>query len=120
MQLSRRRAKASPELRAAIEIQNKANAIAKVESSKPRWLMRQEARAVVAELQYDAQMTKKQRSRFERIRQANLTLKRELNAKRKRVGEILAGLPATEQKTELGIVLPSGADIGKVLTRVRE
>lgn len=116
----RRHVKVSKELRAAIELHNKANEIAKVESRKPRWQQRQEARAVKAELQHDAGMTTKQRSRFERIRQANLAFKRELIARRRRVGELLAGLPENERKTELGIVLPSGADIGKVLSRVRE
>lgn len=120
MNQTTRRAKASKDLRAAIELQNEANKIAKVESRKPRWLQRQEARAVKSELQHDAQMTNGQRSRMERTRQANLSVKRALIAQRKRVGEILAGLSATETKTELGIVLPSGADIGKLLTRVRE
>lgn len=116
----RRRTGMSPELRAAIEIQNKANAIAKVESRKPQRVIREEANRVRKELMHDASMTKKQRSRAERIRQANLAVKRDQLARVKRVGEILAGLPATERKTDLGIVLPSGSDIGAVLSRVRE
>ena|SRR5690348_8271095 len=116
----RRPSKVSKELRAAIELQNKANAIAKVESRKPRWQMRLEAAKVRAELKNDARMTGKQRRRAERKRQARLTVQRELIARQKRVGELLAGLPMDERKTDLGIVLPSGADIGAVLSRVRE
>ena len=118
--MQRRRVKISKELRAAIDLQNKANQIAKVTSRKPRWKMRQEARIVVRELKHVAQMTKKQRGRYETLQQARLAANRARDAARKRIGEILAGLPANEKKTELGIVLPSGADIGKVLTRVRE
>ena len=112
--------KTSPELRAAIELQDTAYRIAKVESRKPMRVQREEANKVRKELMHDATMTKKQRSRAERVRQATLAIKRELIKKRERVGAILAALPETEKKTELGIVLPSGADIGKVLTRVRE
>lgn len=110
----------SKELRAAIEIHNTANRLAKVESRKPMRVQRQEANAVRRELKHDAGMTKAQRSRAERIRQANLAVKRELLKARERVGALLAGLPASEKKTDLGIILPSGADIGAVLTRVRE
>ena len=112
--------KKSPELLAAIELQNTANRMAKVESRKPQRVIREEAGRVRKEIMHDATMTKKQRSRAERIRQVNLAAKRELIKARERVGAILAGLPANEQKTELGIVLPSGAEIGKVLSRVRE
>lgn len=118
--MQRRRVKVSKELQAAIDLQNQANRIAKVESRKPRWLVRSEARAVVRELKHVAQMTKAQRSRYETLRQIRLTTDRARNALRKRVGELLAGLPESERKTELGIILPSGADIGQVLTRVRE
>ena len=110
----------SKELRAAIELHNTANRIAGVESRKPQRVIREEANKVRKELMHDATMTKAQRSRAERIRQANLTVKRELEQRRKKVGELLAGLPLNERKTDLGIVLPSGADIGAVLSRVRE
>ena len=111
---------ASKELRAAIELQNTANRMAKVESRKPMRVQRLEARAVRREIMHDATLPNRLRGRRERIRQATLAAKREFLAQRQRVGAILAGLPETEKKTELGIVLPSGADIGKVLTRVRE
>ena len=110
----------SKELRKATELFNEANKAAKVESRKPMRVQRLEAAKVRNELKADATMTKKQRSRAEQLRQANLMAKREFEATRKRVGEILAGLSDKERKTELGIVLPSGAEIGKVLTRVRE
>ncbi len=116
----RRPSAVSPELKAAIEIQNKANDIANVKSRKPRWQERQEAHAVRRELKHDAVLTKKQRSRAEQARQIRLTADRERIARTKRVGELLKGLPETERTTETGIVLPSGVDIGKVLTRVRE
>lgn len=118
--MQKRHVKISKELRAAIELQNKANVAAKVESRKPRWKLRQEANAVRRELKHYANMTTKQRSRYEALHQARLTADRARIALRKRVGEILAGLPTNEKTTELGIVLPSGAEIGKVLTRVRE
>jgi len=113
-------AKQSPELRAAIELQNTANRIAKVESRKPTWQKRAEANAVRRELKHVAQMTKKQRSRYERLRQAKLAADRAAIELRKRVGEILKGLPEGERKTETGIVLPSAVDIGKVLSRAGE
>ena len=110
----------SKELRKAIEQVNEANKAAKVESRKPMRVQRLEARAVVRELKHNATMTKAQRSRAEQLRQANLAAKRELFRRSERVGAILAGLPVKEKKTDLGIILPSGADIGSVLTRVRE
>lgn len=115
-----RHVKVSKELKAAIEIHNTANRIAKVESRKPQRVIRLEARAVRRELMHDATMTKAQRSRAEKVRQARLTVKRGFEKHRKRVVEILSGLPASERKTELGIVLPSGSDIGAVLSRVRD
>ena len=109
---------ATPELRAAIELQNKANKIAKVKSRKPRKVQRAEANAVRRELKHDAQMTKAQASRFEMLRQARLTTDRAMNAARKRVGDILSGLPGKERKTDVGIVLPSGEQIGDILAGV--
>lgn len=109
----------SRELQAAIELQNKANLIAKVESRKPRWQLRAEANAVRRELKRVAQMTRSQRGRYETLQQARLAADRAREALRKRVGEILKGLP-DGGKTEMGIVLPTAEDIGKVLARVRE
>ena len=116
----RRHVKVSKELRAAIEIHNEANRAAKVESRKPRWMLRAEANEVRREIKHVAQMTKAQRSRYEHLRQLRIAADRARAALQKRVGEILKGLPEAEAKTETGIVLPSGVDIGKVLTRVRE
>lgn len=110
----------SPELRAAIELQNQANRIAKVESRKPRRVQRMEANAVKAEMQHDAGLTKKQRRVAERVKQARLTADRARAALQKRVGEMLKGLPENERLTETGIVLPKGEDIGRILSRVRE
>ena len=104
----------------ANELYNKARKAAGIESRKPMRVQRQEANLVRRELKHDSMMTTKQRSRAEKVRQTNLKAKREHDARVKRVGEILAGLPETEKKTELGIVLPSGSDIGAVLSRVRE
>jgi len=119
--MARRRVKVSKELRAAIEIQNKANRIAKVASRKPRWMMRAEANTVRRELKHVAQMTKPQRSRYEKLRQIRLTADRAQIALRKRVGEILKGLPDSGgRQTDGGIVLPSGVEIGKILSRASE
>lgn len=94
--------------------------MANVESRKPMRVQRLEARRVRRELMHDATLPNRLRGRRERIRQATLAAKREFLAQRQRVGAILAGLPTAEKKTELGIVLPSGSDIGAVLSRVRE
>ena len=118
--MQRRLVKQSKELRAAIELQNTANRAAKVESRKPRWAMRAEASAVVRELKHDSMMTKAQRSRAEATRQIRLSMQRAKAEATKRVGEILKGLGGEEKKTELGIVLPSGEQIGKVLSGVRD
>ena len=118
--MARRRVKISKELRASIEIQNKANRIAKVGSRQPRWMKRAEANTVRRELKHVAQMTSPQRSRYEKLRQVKLFADRAQIALRKRVGEILTGLPGEERKTELGIVLPSGVEIGKILSRASE
>ena len=118
MRSSRFPAKQSPELKAAIKLQDKANAIAKVESRKPMRVRRLEANIVRKELMHDATMTKKQRSRAERDRQERLKKDRQIIAARKRAGELLKALPSSETKTETGIVLPSGEQIGKVLSRV--
>ena len=116
----RRRIKLSKELRAAIELQNKANVAAKVVSRKPRWALRAEARAVVRELKRDSMLPRWQRSKKESLAQARLALDRARDAARKRAGEILKGLDAKESKTEMGIVVPSGEQIGKLLTGVGE
>lgn len=108
----------SRELQASIDLQNKANTIAEVKSRKPRAVLRAEARAVRRELKHDAGMTKAQRSRAERIYQAKLTYQRARIAIEKRIGDILSGLQDKERKTELGIVLPSGRQIGDILAGV--
>ena len=118
--MTKRLARTSPELRAAIELQNKANRIAKVESRKPRWAQRQEANAVRREIKHLATMSKKQHGRYEALRQARLAADRARIALQKRIGEILKGVPETGRMTESGIALPSSVDIGKVLSRVRE
>lgn len=118
MRRQRRHVKVSKELRAAIELVNTANRAAKVESRKPRWMMRLEAREVVRELKRDSMLTRAQRSRAEATRQIRLALDRAKAAAIKRAGEILKGLNDKEQKTELGIVLPSGKQIGEVLSKV--
>ena len=109
----------TPELLAAIEIQNKANLIAKVVSKKPRAVRRAEDRSVARELKHDAQMTTKQRSYFERTRQALLTIARAKNAARKRANDILQGVQDKEQVTALGVVLPSGRQVGDILSKVK-
>jgi hypothetical protein len=116
--LNRKRYPIAPELSAAIQLQNKANRIAKVESRKPRAAKRAEANAVRRELKHDGQMTTARRSRAEQLRQARLTYERARGATVKRVGDILAGLPGKERTTELGVVLPSGRQIGEVLAGV--
>lgn len=114
----RRHSPVTPELQAAIKLQNKANTIAEVKSRKPRAVLRAEANAVRRELKHDAQATKKQRSRIERIFQAKLTYQRAQIAMQKRIGDILNGLSDKERKTDLGIVLPSGRQIGEILSKV--
>jgi hypothetical protein len=108
----------SPELQAAIDLQNKANRIAEVKSRKPRLVLRAEANKVRRELKHDAGMTTVQRSRFERLRQAQLIVDRARIATAKRIGDLLNGLQDKERKTELGIVLPSGKQIGDILAGV--
>src|SRR5579859_3803753 len=108
---SRFPAKQSKELRAAIDIQNKANKAAGVVSRKPQRVIRQEANIVRKELMHDATITAKQRSRAEQLRQKRLSADRELRERVKRFGRHLEGTAPTEKKTETGIVIPSGEQI---------
>ena len=108
----------SRELRAALKLQAIANEEAKIMPKKGRAAQRAEANAVRRELKHDAQMTTARRSRFENLRQAQLTAQRAAIATRKRIGDVLSGLQEKERKTELGIVLPSGRQIGELLTKV--
>lgn len=116
----RRRIKLSKELRAAIELQNKANEIAKVQSRRPRWMLRAEANQVRRELKRDGMLTTAKRARDEALRQARLTVQRARIAAQKRAGEILAGLSSEEKTTEMGIVIPAGEQIGKLLQNVKQ
>ena len=105
----------SRELRAALKLQAIANEEAKIMPKKGRAAQRAEANAVRRELKHDAQMTTAHRSRFENLRQVRLTTQRAAIATRKRIGDVLSGLQEKERKTELGIVLPSGRQIGELL-----
>jgi hypothetical protein len=106
----------SKELRAALKLQAIANKEAKIVPKRGRAVLRAEANAVRRELKHDAQMTTAHRSRFENLRQVRLTTQRAAIATRKRIGDVLSGLQEKERKTELGIVLPSGRQIGEILT----
>ena len=106
----------SRELRSALKLQAVANKEAKIAPKKGRAVLRAEANAVRRELKHDAQMTTAHRSRFEQLRQARLTAQRAAIATHKRIGDVLSGLQDKERKTELGIVLPSGRQIGDILT----
>jgi|ERR1051326_6827849 hypothetical protein len=103
------------ELNAAIAIQNEANTAAKVESRIPRWKMREESHKVRRELKHDAHMTSARRSYVEKVRQLMLTASRRQYELRKRFDAIRQGLSDKETKTELGIVLPSGQQVHKVM-----
>ena len=106
----------SRELRSALKLQAIANKEVKIVPKKNRAIQRAEANTVRRELKHDAQMTTAHRSRFENLRQVRLTTQRAAIATRKRIGDVLSGLQEKERKTELGIVLPSGRQIGEILT----
>jgi len=109
----------SPELRMAIALRDKANDIAKVKIHKPHWMVRDEARKIRRRFKHLANLTTKQRSYREKGRQALLTIQRVLVERQKRQAELLKGLQQKEQKTETGIVLPSGRQVAEVLTGAR-
>jgi hypothetical protein len=102
------------ELNASVTIQNEANKAAKVESKKPRWMQRAEANTVRRELKRDAMMTAEHRSYAMKLTQAALVITRAQLSTRKRFDEIRKGLSGKESKTDLGIILPSGAQVHKV------
>ena len=103
----------SRELRAALKIQALANKVAKVAPKKNRAQQRAEANTVRRELKHDAQMTTAQRSRAEQHKQRNLGQIREIIARQKRAEKITSAGRPKEQRTELGIILPSTAQAGE-------
>jgi len=115
--MQRRRRPVSKELQAAIDIQNVANKAAKIESRKPQWAIRAEAHEVRREIKHDAMRSHAARSRTERIYQKALSLGRAAAETAKRRAAILKDSKLEETKTETGIVLPSGAQVGRVLAK---
>jgi hypothetical protein len=111
--------KVSKELRAALKLQAIANKEAKIEPKRGRAALRAEANIVRRELKHDAGMNAKRRSRAEHVYQIKLTMQRAKIALNKRIGDILTGLADKERKTDLGIVLPSGKQIGDILSNVK-